>query len=194
MPILRSRLAITSVCSIAAVAVAVVGFSQGAAPPSQRSKVTLPLDLNDPKYGTLHLTTRLGSFALRDGIGRVEISFTGTVLVSQLDGKIRETSGQIRKEFDAHDRQAYFGTGRIVLEGAFRKVQWFGKSMAASWRGAGIAQIYGEFDKDLQTGYYWFDSNPEKMDWGTYGLSVELPERRVVGTGKPVPRPGKPGG
>src|SRR6185436_916574 len=42
----------------------------------------------DPSIGEINMTTHIGSFKLLDGVGRVEMNFTGTMLVSQLKGTV----------------------------------------------------------------------------------------------------------
>jgi len=86
-----------------------VGHSQPATP-EQRGK--LPLD--ERKYGTLNLSTRLGSFRAINCEGRMEFTFTGTVLISRMDGDVQVT-GNVRKEYEFGDRKVYYGTGRVVI-------------------------------------------------------------------------------
>ncbi|HRK22271.1 MAG TPA: hypothetical protein PLX06_10695 [Fimbriimonadaceae bacterium] len=146
----------------------------------------------DPSIGTMHLTTKIGSFKLLDGTGRVEVSFTGTMLISQLKGTIVPT-GNLKKEYEARDRVVYHGTGKVVIEGDFRGIQWFGTNMTGVWTGRGVARITGEFDQNLETGYYWYGKDPNrKIPWSMYSLTIMNPEQTAGGTGVPVER--KPGG
>lgn len=157
---------------------------------------SLPADaaLSDPSYGELNMTTKIGSFKLLDGVGRVEVSFSGTMLVSQLKGQI-STSGNLKKEYDARERQVYHGTGRVVIDGEFRGIQWFGTNMNGVWRGRGVARITGEFDQNLETGYYWYGKDPSrKVPWSMYGTTVLNPEQSAGGSGVPVERPRSGGG
>lgn len=145
-------------------------------------------------HGVFNFATRIGSFKLLDGVGKVEVSFTGTLLVSQLKGTI-VPSGNLRKEYTSpsKDKQVWHGTGKVVVQGNFRGIQWFGTDMRGRWVGAGRARIYGEFDQNLKTGEYWFgDSAATKMPWSTYGLELSVPEMKAGGSGVPVER--KPGG
>ncbi len=154
-------------------------------------------------FGTLFMHTNLGSFRIMGNQdhqskgrsraeGRIEVTFTGTVLINDLKGIVTAT-GSIKKEYDKHGRQAYFGKGKLIIEGEFWAVQFFGTKMDARWTGWGIARLYGEFDEDLKTGYYWFDNAPKKTYWSPYGSTLSLPNPMAAGTGvKPTER--KPGG
>lgn len=163
-------------------------LAQGGAP-AKPAATNKPID---PTYGELHLQTNIGSFKLIDGVGRVEISFTGSMLVSRLKGKVTPSAG-IRKEYDSKDKQVYHGSGSIVIDGEFRGIQWFGTNMKGIWRGRGVARITGEFDQNLETGYYWYAKDPSRrIPWSMYGMTIMNPEQMVGGTGVPVER--KPGG
>ncbi|HRF60581.1 MAG TPA: hypothetical protein PLH94_11810 [Fimbriimonadaceae bacterium] len=166
------------------------GASGQPATPAQRVGVEAKAD-----YATLHLRTKLGSFRMIDGQGRVEIQFTGTLLVSQLKGNIGIT-GQVKKEFDKEGRQVWFGTGRAIITGSFRAIQWFGRNMQAVWFGKGVCQIVGEFDKDLNTGEYWFDDPKDRMAWSASTLmTIVLPRPSAMPNvqprerGTPPPKP-----
>lgn len=149
------------------------------------TKGTIPAD---PSYGDLHLSTRIGSFKMIDGVGTVEMSFTGTVLLSQVKGGVTP-SGNLRKEYDEKGKQTYHGTGKIVVKGPFRAIQWFGTDMQARWVGRGVARIQGEFDQNLETGYYWYGNKPnEKVPWSMYGMTLLNPKQQVAGSATPVER------
>lgn len=142
---------------------------------------------------TLFMSTKLGSFKLMDGEGRVEISFTGSVLISQLKG-VRSVSGNLRMEYPRNEkekatgRELWFGTGKIVIDGGFRAIQWFGRDLSGTWKGHGAARLYGEFDNNLNTGTFYFNSEPTKQFWSPYGSPITLPPPRVAGTQKPTIR------
>lgn len=173
---------------VAAVASLSLGQGQKPAPASA------PPIAMKPGWGDMHLATKIGSFKLVDGEGRVEINFTGSVLVSKLKGRVTPSAG-IRKEYDANDRQVYHGTGKLTVEGSFRGIQWFGTNMSTRWIGAGLARIVGEFDKNLETGFYWYGSGVDKkMPWSSSGMTILNPEARPGGTGTPVPRSRSGGG
>ncbi len=133
----------------------------------------------DPKpeqpYATAHFQCNIGSFRILDGEGRVEVNFRGTVLISKLEGDA-VPSGNLRKEYEAHDRIIYTGQGKLVVTGKWRAVQWFGRDMTAVWYGRGIARVVGEFDRNMQTGRYWYDKPEEWMPFQATGITnVFLP-------------------
>jgi len=138
----------------------------------------------------IFLDSKVGSFKIVGGsptappVGRLEVSFTGTLLVSDAVGKV-EVSGNLKKEYDHHKKVAYHGTGKVIVDGKFFSAQWFGRDMTASFKGTAIVRVYGEFDKDLNTGKYWYGTDLNaKNDWFTGGQSLLVPqpaaERRVV--------------
>jgi hypothetical protein len=153
------------------------------------------IDLTSSKYGTLILETKLGSFKLlpkfESAEGRIDLNFTGTVLLAKFNGTV-EKSGNLKLEYKGMDREVYFGTGRIVATGKFRAVQWFGRDLKGKFTGDGAVRLYGEFDQNLETGWYWYEDEQRKQPWGTYGSLIEIPRRQYYGTGTPVPRKKKP--
>lgn len=181
---------------IAASLAVVPGHSQ-VATPEQMAGVP-----PNPGYGTLHLSARLGSFRLLDGVGRVEVTFTGTLLLTKLKGieggpGSVTITGDVRKEFEDHERTAYFGTGKAVVVGRFRGIQWFGRNMRAVWYGAGVARLAGEFDQNLETGWYWYRDPSRRQAWLATGVfEVRLPDPFDLGdvTPRPVPMQPRNGG
>lgn len=160
----------------------IVAYAQPATP-AQRAGVESKKD-----YATLHLRTKLGSFRMIDGEGRVEVQFTGTLLVSNLKGKI-DISGKVRKEYDAKGRQAWFGTGKAIVTGSFRAIQWFGRDMQAVWYGKGICRLVGEFDKDLNTGELWFDDPNDRMAWSaSTTMTIVVPRPNAMPNVQPRER------
>ncbi|MCC7230841.1 MAG: hypothetical protein IT203_10640 [Fimbriimonadaceae bacterium] len=136
-----------------------------------------------PERDDLWLSTRVGSFKLlpRGDVmpsGTLTMSFTGSVLSSDLKGQVIP-EGSVRKEYDnsKKGKQVWFGTGKLTITGAFMAVQWFGRNLDAKFNGNGFIRLYGEFDKNLDTGYYWFDPKDKKF-WGTYGNGVGIPEMK----------------
>ena len=131
---------------------------------------------SDPSYATLHLKTNIGSFKMVSGQGRVEVSFTGSLLISQLKDGSAVVAGNVRREYEGHGRELWFGTGKAVITGSWRAIQWFGRNMNAVWFGRGAIRLAGEFDKNLNTGEYWFDDPKTRNPWMTAGLAtVTLP-------------------
>jgi len=142
-----------------------------------------------PDFATLHLRTRLGSFKIvpagdTPAMGRFEMTFTGTVLVHNVNGKL-EVSGKLRLEYNNHGRKVFTGTGRIVVTGEWRSMQWFGSDMEAVWYGRGLIRVSGEFDRNLDTGEYWYDDPKQKYYWYPgASMEVHLPQ-----AGAPPARP-----
>jgi hypothetical protein len=153
----------------------------------QGSPAPAPAPAN-PEHGTMHLQTKVGSFKLlspgeRMAEGRMEISFTGTVLISGLQGTATP-SGATRLEYRNQERQRdlYFvpagSTGSLVIDGKYRAIQFFGRDMRATHRGMGIYRLFGEFDRDLNTGEFWYDESPERQIWHTGGFTTTNPPAR----------------
>lgn len=133
----------------------------------------------DPLASGLHLTSTLGSFKIKRGSedlnkGVLEIHFTGTLLVSGLKGQA-VPSGGVKLEYDRPDmdRKVFHGTGALHVDGEFSSILFFGQNVDALYNGSGVVQLFGEFDKDLQTGYYWYGKDiAKKLDWGTTGVTI----------------------
>lgn len=138
------------------------------ATPAQMAGVT-----PDPGYATCHFQTRIGSFKIIDGVGRVEIDFTGTVLVNRLEGTLSVT-GQVRKEYDRDGRVVWTGRGKAVATGKWRGVQWFGRDLRGVWYGRGVIRFGGEFDRDGRSGEFWFDDPAKPMFWPS-GTTSDYP-------------------
>lgn len=146
-----------------------------------------PSDLT--KVERLSFASKLGSFKLqlrddKDLVkGTLEISFTGTVLISGLskDGVVTPGPG-VRLEYkdDEHSRRVYFGTGKLTMTGTARSVQFFGRDVSGTFLGRGVFRFYGEFDRNLKTGDYWYwlptDTKAERTPWGTYGMQAVVPK------------------
>ncbi len=142
-----------------------------------------------PDYGQFNMTTRVGSFKMLEfndqnqPEGHFEMTFTGTVLVDTSKAvphdrnlkTVVHTSGNVKFEKSYHGRDLYFGTGKIIVDGGWHAIQWFGRDMNASFFGTGVMQLTGEFDKDLNTGQYWY-SDGKKLDWGTGGQQPTVPQ------------------
>ncbi len=164
-----------------ATAFASIAFAQPATP-EQRAGVE-----PNPGFGTMHLQTNLGSFKLVDGKGRAEFTFTGTVLLSQVKGQASVT-GDVRKEYDARGRQVYSGTGKVVVVGSWRGIQWFGRNMKGFWYGAGVARVGGEFDRNLKTGELWYDDPKTVMAWPAQGTGDFILPQSGAASHKPKVR------
>lgn len=149
----------------------------------------------NPGYATMHLETSVGSTRSVDSEGRYEISFRGTVLISQLTGFTAgskgsvQVFGDVKKQYDANNRQVYFGRGRIVITGKWRSIHWFGGDMKTVWFGKGRVQVTGEYDKNLKTGALWYDDPKKRIDFPVNGLlEYILPVRTTPPPTPPAPR------
>jgi len=138
-----------------------------------------------PKHGALRLEAGLGSFRL-EGEGRVEMSFRGTLLLVNFEGKI-DLQGRVRKEFEGMGRTVWFAARdengrlpRVVIEGKWRYLQWFGGDMKAVWKGRGIALLFGEYDENGNSGTWQLDDKPA-YPWHTVGRAVYVPEEITPG-------------
>ena len=144
----------------------------------------------------MHLWSKVGSFTL-EGTGHVEMTFTGTLLLNNFKGQASVTGG-VRKEFEGMGRRAWFGTGKAVLDGNFRRVLWFGKNVDCVWTGKGNAMVYGEYDQKQETGFVQVDKEPT-WPWLTTGRQFFVPATDTPGyqemkknQGKSAPGNGSP--
>jgi len=151
-----------------------------------------------PDYDVFNLQTKIGSFKMlefnddKPPEGHFEMSFTGTVLIDTTDAVKNprglttqvKTEGNVKKELNFHGRDVYFGTGKIIVDGGWHALQWFGRDLKASFNGCAVFRLAGEFDKDLETGYYWYKDGV-KHDWGTGGMQPTVPES-VYGVRNPT--------
>jgi hypothetical protein len=136
----------------------------------------------------LHLETNLGSFKIKQGseqldVGVLDIDFKGTILVSGLKGTATPSAG-VKLEYDRPQdhKQVFYGKGHLHVDGDFDGIQWFGDHMSATYRGTGVIQLFGEFDKALNTGYYWYGNDTaSKMFWGTNGTTITPTPYRKAG-------------
>jgi len=154
------------------------------ATPAQRAgvKTTKPA-------GTLHLEAPLGSFRFIDCEGRLEVTFRGSLLISQLEGTVTHTPG-IKKEVTRDKRQVFFGQGTMVVTGKSRAIQWFGTGMKAVFFGHGLVRVTGEFDRSLNPGRYWFEdpSEAKKRYWfPNSAMTITVPEQ-IFGKSQSAPR------
>jgi hypothetical protein len=127
---------------------------------------------------TINLQTSIGSFKMIDGKGLTSFSFEGTVLLIDVKGTVR-TEGNLKLEFDdpRMKRKAYYGKGRITVEGSWRGIQWFGSNLLGYVKGESKIRLTGEFDRNLSTGSYWYGNKVnEKFPWYTSGITVVVPE------------------
>jgi hypothetical protein len=108
--------------------------------------------------------------------GTLSFSFNGSVLVSGLKGSLT-TTGTVREEYknDKYEKRLFFGKGSMTLTGSVRSVQFFGRDVKGTLRGNGLITFYGEFDKNLDTGY-WEYPGGDRGVWGTGGMQKSVPQ------------------
>ncbi|CAN5656842.1 hypothetical protein BH11ARM2_BH11ARM2_30200 [soil metagenome] len=130
---------------------------------------------------TLKFKTTLGSFKILGSSkdparGNLNVSFRGTILLTDAQGDVKIT-GDVRKEYEdiPHKKVAYFGKGHLALNGSARSVQFFGSDVDGSFKGFGVMRMYGEFDKNFDTGTYQFVGS-QPMPWGTGGINLPVPQ------------------
>jgi len=199
--------------AVAGLAVTLLSASFGqqgtpvAKPPAPDKKPKNAAPPSKPDYDEFHLSTTIGSFKMlefnddKQPEGHLELNFTGTVLVDTneavkhprgLTTTVR-TEGNVRKEINYHGRVVYHGKGKIVVDGGWHALQWFGRDMTMNFNGCGVFRLTGEFDKNLETGYYWYKDG-KKFDWGTGGMQPTVPAS-FYGAAKPTIKiNGKSGG
>lgn len=183
-PTITSNFKTKALITLGALSVIAVGvvWAQSEAPKMpDLTKMTTSNEMDD-----LYFNTKVGSFKIlpRGNVmpsGSLSMTFTGSVLISGLEGDVQAT-GSVRREYwqKEHNKEVWFGTGKLVIKGKFLNVQWFGRDLNAELHGNGILRLYGEFDKNLDTGYYWFDKADKKY-WGNYGTTVVVPEQKMGG-------------
>lgn len=128
--------------------------------------------------------TRLGSFKLlpynEEAIptGTLNMSFTGTILITGLEGDL-QLGGNLRKEWEDKEAKkvAYFGTGTIRFNGKMKSLQWFGRNLKGTFKGNGFFRLYGEFDDKLETGFYTYKGETDRRPWGTQGMPMMVPQQ-----------------
>jgi hypothetical protein len=144
----------------------------------------------DAAVGVLNLTCNIGSFKISNADGTIDLTFRGTVLVSHASGQVL-ASGSLKEEYKGHDRTAYFGTGKLIIKGKVVGVQWFGQDLTAHLVGTGMVRTYGEYDKDLNTGFYWYGDAVQKKKTWIRGYTLFYPQPDTTEQKAPILRPVK---
>lgn len=132
--------------------------------------------------GEVVMKTNIGSFKItspgdKKSFGKITMSFKGSLLIVGYDGKSPvSVSGNLRTEYEnkSRDRVLYFGQGTVTLDGKFHAIQWFGRNLTMNWNGMGICRLYGEFDKEGNTGTYSIKGDVLRY-WGNGGTMFTLP-------------------
>lgn len=206
MKMRATRTIVFGMATLAAAALPLAGALLSAQTPTAQAPPVAPTAAAakaNAGYGHLNFVTNVGAFKVLGSdevpvTGALTLKFTGTVLVSvPKPGTKITVTGNVRKEYETQDKlkQVYFGTGTMQIVGVVRAVQFFGRDLTGHFDGVGIFRFYGEFDKKLETGTYWFDgaAPEEKRDWGTGGGNVVVPDPQRP-TNRPRVRVNKTGG
>ncbi|RYG85769.1 hypothetical protein EON77_04950 [bacterium] len=135
-----------------------------------------------PDSAVIDFHTKIGSFKILSNSqdvkarGKLDMEFQGTVLVIGLEGTATP-NGALKVQYDdqTHGRKAFFGQGRLTVEGKWRAIQFFGRNVKATWDGMGVLRVNGEFDDKLDTGSYQIRGYGGKEAWGNGGREVRIP-------------------
>lgn len=183
---MRKR-SLSFICALSLLGGAVLVLAQGGAPqPKASGQETAP-------FGHAEMQVGVGSFRLQrngrsTGEGRADLTFRGTVLLSQYQGKPVIISGNVRKEYEGYGRVVYFGQGRIIIDGKFRAFQWFGGDMKCTFDGNAAMQFSGEYGGPTTGGgYLKIDEAPPRL-WYSSGMNCLIPALVLDGS---APRPSK---
>jgi len=199
MTMLVSRWKSLAVVGVGAIVLAgaSIAFGQQSKKPAVLKDAAAPSATAKPEYGEFNMSTTLGSFKMieynddHQPEGHLEMSFSGTVLIDT-DQAFKHNrglktsvkfSGNVRQEVSYHGRNVYHGNGTIVVDGGWHALQFFGRDLKAKFVGYSVFRLAGEFDKNLETGFFWY-SDGKKIDWGTGGNQPTCP-RTVFGVQKP---------
>jgi hypothetical protein len=113
--------------------------------------------------------------------GRLEFSFSGTVLITGLEpGSFLQTSGNVRREYqnEKFAKQVYFGRGKILIVGKFRNCEWFGRDLDLKFKGSAIFRMISEFDKNLNTGEFWYEGDRKHVPLQTSLIPIYVPKAK----------------
>jgi hypothetical protein len=134
-----------------------------------------------PVNSVLHYESKLGAFKFFNGDGTVTFKFKGTVLIRNFSGKGPTVTGNVKQEYpqprqEGHGRIGFFGDGTFTFSGHFESLQWFGQELSGTWDGRGGYRIYGDYDKNLETGWFWEGNDvSKKQAWPTQSPTYTLP-------------------
>ncbi len=165
-------------CTLAPAILASFGMAQGAA-------------ATPPEQGHLDFESHLGAFKIFNANGSIHFSFKGTVLLRGYKGDLKYSSG-IKQEYppagqDGHGRISLFGSGTLSFKGHWDAMQWLGKDLVGHWDGTGGYRLYGDYDRNLETGYFWMDGDQaHRIPWPTQSTTFILPQPHAPAEVKPV--------
>ena len=134
--------------------------------------------------GEAVMKTNIGAFKITSpgdvkAFGKVQITFKGTLLIVGYDSSVPiVASAGLNKEYENKQRERieFFGQGTVTLDGKFRAIQFFGRNLDMKWVGNGICRVYGEFDKNGDTGTFEVKGD-QKRFWGSGGTTFTVPPR-----------------
>jgi hypothetical protein len=128
-----------------------------------------------PQNQQMDFESKIGAMRFFNCDGKIKLSFKGTVLIRNYKGSLT-TTGNLRKEYNEHGRSVFFGDGSITLDGHWESMQWFGRDMVGSWFGRGGFRLYGDYDRNMETGFWWVDGvEKDKLPWPTQSSNYVLP-------------------
>jgi hypothetical protein len=152
----------------------------GQVPPQQTKPATAP------KTGEFALDSGPGSFRVEgeghlvlDILGGDDPRDAGTLYISGLKGE-RTVTG-MRLEYKDGARECYHGIGHVDINGKFRAINFLGSGVKGSFTGYGMFRLYGDLDKNLRTGLFWYpglkDAKGKQVveNWDTNGRQVDVP-------------------
>jgi hypothetical protein len=133
-----------------------------------------------PSTGELVLDSGPGSYRA-EGTGHLELTTkggVGTVYISGLVGTVHQEG--MRLEYQKGTRLCYHGIGKVVIDGKFRAINFLGESVSTDFKGNGIFELYGDLDRNGNTGLVWYpgflkDNKQVKETWETYGRVFTVP-------------------
>jgi hypothetical protein len=145
--------------------------------------------------GVAHLEAKVGSFKLLAAdpdppkgykpdflTGHLEMSCSGTFLITGADHPPVITGNIIKEyEYAPLKKVAYHGTGKLVMDGTWTSLQWFGTDLTATFKGRGKFRLVGEFDKNQQLGTYW-TVDPKSRQWWSANSAYDHYVPGYVGT------------
>jgi len=144
-------------------------------------------DAPEPLNQQMDFESKLGAMRFFNADGDVKLNFRGTVLIRDYKGDLT-VSGDLKKEYEGQGRIVYFGKGTLEFKGHWTSMQWFGQDLVGSWYGRGGFRLYGDYDKNLDTGWWWVNGNTaRKLPWPTQSTTYILPYiKRVRGNQHPL--------
>lgn len=156
-----------------------IGISQQKAP----EKIDIGAERANAKgFDHIFLESKIGSMKIVPpsdfASGHLVMNFEGTVLISGAQGTVNY-EGNIKEEYvnEKYKKKVIHGKGKLILDGKFKGLQWFGKNLTADFKGEAIVRLYGEFDRELKTGLFWYEGAPDyKYDWTSQGWTAYVPQ------------------